>query len=104
LDNVQISFQAAEEDLANRIAGVRNAHTEKLRVVEIIQQTGLALSLNVVLHRLNIDHLSEIIGLAENLGATRLELANTQYYGWAYRNRATLLPTRPQVETAARIA
>jgi pyrroloquinoline quinone biosynthesis protein E len=104
LDNVQISFQAAEENLANRIAGIRNAHSEKLRVVEIIQQTGLALSLNVVLHRLNIDHLSDIIGFAEKLGATRLELANTQYYGWAYRNRSILIPTRPQVEAAARIA
>jgi pyrroloquinoline quinone biosynthesis protein E len=104
LDNVQISLQAAEETLANRIAGVRKAHTEKLRVVEIIQQTGLALSLNVVLHRLNIDHLNDIIGLAENLGATRLELANTQYYGWAYRNRSLLIPTRPQVEAAARTA
>jgi PqqA peptide cyclase len=104
LDNVQISLQAAEENLANRIAGVRNAHAEKLRVVEIIQQTGLALSLNVVLHRLNIDHLNDIIALAENLGATRLELANTQYYGWAYRNRSLLIPTRLQVEAAAQIA
>jgi pyrroloquinoline quinone biosynthesis protein E len=104
LDNVQISFQAAEEDLADRIAGVRNGHTEKLRAVEIIKETGLALSLNVVLHRLNIDRIDCLIALAEKLGATRLELANVQYYGWAYRNRSSLIPTRHQVEAAARIA
>ena len=104
LENVQISFQAAEEDLADRIAGVRNGHTEKLRAVEIIKETGLALSLNVVLHRLNIDRIDRIIAFAENLGATRLELANAQYYGWAYRNRSILIPTRHQVEAAARIA
>jgi pyrroloquinoline quinone biosynthesis protein E len=104
LDNVQISFQAATEDLANRIAGVRNGHTAKLRVVEIIKETGLALSLNVVLHRLNIESLDQIIAFSEKLGATRLELAHAQYYGWAYRNRSLLIPTRPQVETAARIA
>jgi PqqA peptide cyclase len=104
LDNVQISFQAAEPDPADRIAGVVNAHQRKLQAAEIVNRVGLALSLNVVLHRLNIDSLSEIIALADKLGATRLELANTQYYGWAYRNRSLLMPTRTQVEKAARIA
>jgi PqqA peptide cyclase len=33
-----------------------------------------------------------------------LELANTQYCGWAYRNRSILIPTRAQVEAAAQIA
>jgi PqqA peptide cyclase len=104
LDNVQVSFQAAEPDLADRIAGVPNAHQRKLRAAEIVNRVGLALSLNVVLHRFNIDSLSEIIALADELGATRLELANTQYYGWAYRNRSMLIPTRAQVEEAARSA
>jgi pyrroloquinoline quinone biosynthesis protein E len=104
LDNVQVSFQAAGADLADRIAGVPNAHKIKLRAAEIVSRVGLALSLNVVLHRFNIESLSEIIAFAEDLGATRLELANTQYYGWAYRNRSLLIPTRVQVEAAARIA
>ncbi|MGA8659469.1 MAG: radical SAM protein, partial [Chthoniobacterales bacterium] len=104
LDNVQVSFQAAEEELADRIAGVRNGHRQKLRAVEIIKETGIALSLNVVLHRLNIGRLEQIIAFAEKLGATRLELANTQYYGWAYRNRSILIPTPAQVEAAAAIA
>jgi PqqA peptide cyclase len=104
LDNVQVSFQAAEAELADRIAGVRNGHKQKLRAVEIIKESGIALSLNVVLHRLNIDRLDQIIAFAEKQGATRLELANTQYYGWAYRNRSILIPTRAQVEAAAQIA
>jgi pyrroloquinoline quinone biosynthesis protein E len=104
LDNIQLSFQAVERDLADRIAGVRNAHDQKLRVAKVIQESGIALSLNVVLHRFNIDSLGQIIDFAERLGATRLELANTQYYGWAFRNRSRLIPTRGQVERAAQIA
>src|SRR4029077_12680539 len=80
LDNIQLSFQAAEGELADLIAGVRNVHDQKLRVAKLVQQRGVALSLNVVLHRLNIDQLDQILTLAEQLGATRLELANAQYY------------------------
>jgi PqqA peptide cyclase len=104
LDNIQLSFQAAEAEVADRIAGVRNAHDRKLRAVEIIRMRGIALSLNVVLHRFNIDRLGQIIDFAEQLGATRLELANTQYYGWAYRNRSILIPTRSQVDAATQVA
>jgi PqqA peptide cyclase len=60
--------------------------------------------LKVVLHRFNIDRLGQIIDFAERLGATRLELANTQYYGWAFRNRSLLIPTRDQVEAATQVA
>jgi pyrroloquinoline quinone biosynthesis protein E len=41
-----------------------------------------------------------VLDLAEELGADRIELANTQYYGWALRNRGALLPSRAQVERA----
>jgi pyrroloquinoline quinone biosynthesis protein E len=102
LDNIQISFQATAPTLADTIAGAANSHTSKLRAVEIVKRAGIGLSLNVVLHRFNIDQVSGIIEFAENLGATRLELANTQYYGWAYRNRATLMPARAQVDAAAK--
>jgi PqqA peptide cyclase len=104
LDNIQLSFQAAEGELADSIAGVRSAHDQKLRAVRLIHEIGVALSLNVVLHRLNIDQLGQIIDFAERLGATRLELANTQYYGWAFRNRSLLIPTRDQVEAASKVA
>jgi len=104
LDNVQVSFQAAEPELADRIAGVRGGHKQKIRAMEIIKKTGIALSLNVVLHRFNIDRIDQIIDFAEKLGATRLELANTQYYGWAFRNRSILIPTRGQAEAATQVA
>jgi pyrroloquinoline quinone biosynthesis protein E len=104
LDNIQLSFQATEGELADRIAGVRNAHEQKLRAAELIQESGVALSLNVVLHRFNIDWIDQIIDFAEKLGATRLELANTQYYGWAFQNRSLLIPLRTQVEIAAQVA
>jgi pyrroloquinoline quinone biosynthesis protein E len=104
LDNIQVSFQAARGELADSIAGVRNSHHQKLRAVGLIHEIGIALSLNVVLHRFNIDQLGEIIDLAETLKATRLELASTQYYGWAYRNLSRLIPTRDQVEVATQVA
>jgi PqqA peptide cyclase len=104
LDNIQISFQAVEAKLADQIAGVRGGHIKKIRAMQIIKEAGIALSLNVVLHRFNIDRIDQIIEFAEKLGVTRLELANTQYYGWAFRNRSMLIPTRVQVEAATQAA
>ncbi len=103
LDSVQISFQADEPALADRIAGT-SAHAIKLAGARLVRDLGFPLSMNVVLHRGNIDRLEAIIKLAEDLGATRVELANTQYYGWAFRNRAVLLPTRAQIVQATQIA
>jgi pyrroloquinoline quinone biosynthesis protein E len=104
LDSIQLSFQATEGELADRIAGIRNAHEQKLRAAELIQESGVALSLNVVLHRFNIERVEQIIDVAERLGATRLELVNTQYHGWAFQNRSLLVPTRDQAQLAARVA
>lgn len=56
--------------------------------------------LNCVLHRYNLPHVDKIIEMALAMGAEYLELANTQYYGWAYANRAQLLPTQEQLEDA----
>ena len=103
LDNIQISFQSNEELKANRIAGAA-LHKVKLAAARLVRAAGFPLTVNVVLHRDNIDHLAEIIIMAEELEAERLELANVQYYGWAFRNRATLLPTRSQIAAAAAIA
>jgi pyrroloquinoline quinone biosynthesis protein E len=100
LDSIQISFQASEAPLADQIAGTK-AHRHKLEAAKLAEETGFPLTVNTVLHRANIDQLDELIALAEGLGAHRLELANTQYYGWAFQNQALLLPTRGQVERAA---
>jgi pyrroloquinoline quinone biosynthesis protein E len=103
LDSIQISFQSDEPALADRIAGT-SAHAKKLEAARMVQELGFPLTINTVLHRGNIERLEQIISLAEELRAERLELANTQYYGWAFRNRAALLPTRAQIERAVEIA
>ena len=72
----------------------------KEQVAALISGHGYPMVLNVVLHRLNIDHVGEIMAMAERMGAEYVELANTQYYGWAWLNRAQLLPSRAQLERA----
>jgi PqqA peptide cyclase len=96
LDHVQISIQAPEAELADRIAGAR-VHDAKLAAVDRVMRRNVALTLNCVLHRANHDRIEAAIELAERLGVRKLELANTQFYGWAYKNRAWLMPTREQV-------
>jgi pyrroloquinoline quinone biosynthesis protein E len=103
LDSIQLSFQSDESSLADKIAGAR-AHERKLDAAAKICAVGIPLSLNFVIHKRNIDRLSQMIELAETLGAERVELANVQFYGWAFRNRAALLPTREQVDRAREIA
>ncbi|MGC4376602.1 pyrroloquinoline quinone biosynthesis protein PqqE [Fictibacillus sp. Mic-4] len=102
LANVQVSFQAGEAKLSDRIGGYK-AFEKKKEAVKAVKKAELHLSLNVVLHRMNMDHLDEVIQLAEEMGAERLELANTQYYNWALLNRKRLLPDRKQIERASKI-
>ena len=99
LDSVQLSFQSDGSSLADEIAGAR-AHRYKLEVAAKIRAAGIPLSLNFVIHKRNIDRLPQMIDLAERVGAKRVELANVQFYGWAFHNRAALLPTREQVDRA----
>ncbi|GAA3030088.1 pyrroloquinoline quinone biosynthesis protein PqqE [Actinokineospora globicatena] len=99
VEHVQLSVQAADEDRADIIAGARAAKHKKAAAAAI-RAAGLPLTINVVLHRRNHDQLGAIIDLAEEWGADRLELANTQFYGWAMRNRAALMPTRAQLDAA----
>ena len=103
LDSIQLSFQSDESNLADEIAGA-HAHERKLDVAAKIRAAGIPLSLNFVIHRRNIDRLAQMIDLAAALGAARVELANVQFYGWAFRNRAALFPSRQQVDRARDIA
>jgi pyrroloquinoline quinone biosynthesis protein E len=103
LDNVQISIQDVRAAESDRIAGVR-AFDRKLEVARWVKELGFPLTLNVVLHRENLGRVDEVVRLAERLGADRLELANTQYLGWALLNRPALLPTRAQLEQARVVA
>ena len=99
LDHVQVSIQADEPVAADRIAGTPSFH-RKVEAMGVVRELGWPLTVNVVLHRGNIDRVAEVLALAEDVGADRLELANTQYYGWAWRNRDALLPSRDQLAAA----
>jgi pyrroloquinoline quinone biosynthesis protein E len=103
LQSIQLSLQAHEEVLANAIAGAK-VYRHKLTAANAIREAGLAFSMNIVVHRANIAYLEAMIDLAASLGAERLEVANVQYYGWAFLNRHRLLPTQEQVQAARVIA
>ena len=96
LDHFQLSFQGAREETAQEISGTK-AHAHKLRVLDWLKNYRLAVTLNFVIHRRNIDQLAEMLALAESSSASRVEFANVQYYGWAFANRDSLLPTRDQL-------
>lgn len=102
LDHVQISIQADEPALSDRIAGTPS-YEKKVAAARMVKELGWPLTLNVVIHRHNIDRIGRVLDLAEELGADQIELANTQYYGWALRNRAALLPSRAQLERAEEV-
>jgi len=103
LEHIQISIQDSVEESADLIAGMKGVR-QKMAAAALVRELGFAFSINVVLHRANIDRVGEIIELAASLGADRLELANTQYYGWAFENRRALMPSAAQVTTAAAVA
>lgn len=103
LDAVQLSFQDATGERAAAIAGV-DRHRDKLAVAGWVRELGLPLTINVVLHAGTIDQVEAIIALAERLGADRLELANTQYLGWALVNREVLIPSEEQMARAREVA
>ena len=103
LDHVQISFQDSEADNANRIGNFKDGHRKKLEVARMVRAAGLPLTMNAVVHRQNLDNLPAIIDLALEIGASRLEVANVQYYGWALKNRASLMPTRAQLDASTEL-
>jgi PqqA peptide cyclase len=102
LDHLQLSFQGAREEIAAEISGTKS-HAQKLRVLQWLKSRRVAVTLNFVIHRRNIDQLAEMLALAESSSATRVEFANVQYYGWAFANRERLLPTRAQVDRSIAI-
>ena len=96
LDHVQVSIQAPETELADEIAGT-TVHDRKVDTIERIAKSELALTLNCVLHRRNHATVAGVIAFAERYEIRRLELANVQFYGWAFRNRLALMPSEEQV-------
>ncbi len=102
LDHIQISFQDSREDAANWIAGAKS-HAYKIELSRLIRRHKIAFTVNLVVHRQNIDHLDEMISFIEQLAPERMEIAHTQYYGWALKNRSALLPTRAQLDKAVEV-
>lgn len=96
LDHVQISIQDTDPENADRISGYKGGQPKKREVCRWVRELGLPLTVNVVVHRHNIDNIEALIDFAVEVGAGRIEIANTQYYAWALKNRAALIPTRAQ--------
>ncbi|NVN85458.1 MAG: pyrroloquinoline quinone biosynthesis protein PqqE [Rhodopseudomonas sp.] len=103
LCHVQISFQGNEPVVADRVAGLKDAHRKKIEVAHWTRELDLPLTVNAVMHRQNLHQLGDIIEMAVELDADRLEVANVQYYGWALKNRAALMPTLQQIEDTTAI-
>ncbi len=103
LDHIQVSIQSPEKNLNDELAGTES-YEHKKEVARLVKKHGYPMVLCVVIHRRNIHQMREILEMAVELGADYLELANTQYYGWAHLNRDQLLPTKEQFEEAEAIA
>ena len=103
LDHIQVSFQASSEELNNLIAGT-NAFKHKVAMAKAVKAHGYPMVLCFVTHRQNIDQIEDILDLAISLKADYVELATTQYYGWAMHNRDQLLPMKDQLDRAKAIA
>ena len=103
LSHVQISFQGSEAASADRVAGLKDAHSKKIEVAKWTRELDLPLTVNAVMHRQNLHQLPDIIQMAVDLDADRLEVANVQYYGWALKNRAALMPSLAQIEETSRL-
>ena len=103
LDHIQVSFQASSEDLNNLIAGT-DAFKHKIEMAKAVKANGYPMVLCFVTHRQNIDQIDEILDLCIELDADYVELATTQYYGWAMHNRDQLMPMKEQLVRAEAIA
>ncbi len=98
LDHVQLSIQDSDPQSADRIAGYKGAYDKKREVAAWLIEEQFPLTVNAVMHRSNIARSAEMVELAIALGARRVEIAHTQYYGWALPNRAALMPTLEEAD------
>ena len=102
LDHVQVSMQDSEQGSADHIAGYEGASARKRAIAGEVVRLGLPLTINLVVHRANVGRIEPMVELALSLGASRVEIAHVQYYGWAMKNRAALMPSKAQVDEAVR--
>src|SRR5690242_12472728 len=102
LDHVQVSIQDSDASSADHIAGYAGAYARKRALAAEVVARKIPLTVNVVVHRANIARIEQQVALALDMGAARVEIAHVQYYGWALKNRAALMPTREQVDAAVK--
>src|SRR5260370_27879695 len=98
LDHAQLSFQGADKETNDRLGHYDGSWERKHAFAAMVTKAGLPLTINAVIHRANLHQVAQFIDMALQLGARRLEVAHTQYYGWALLNRAALMPPRKEVE------
>jgi pyrroloquinoline quinone biosynthesis protein E len=103
MNHIQISFQDSEAANADRIGNFKGGHKKKIEVAGYVRAAGLPLTVNAVMHRQNLHHLEDVINMAVELDAERLEVAQVQYYGWALKNRAAFMPTYEQLSWATEV-
>ena len=103
LDHIQVSFQASNEELNNYLGGSKTFQ-HKLEMARLVKKYDYPMVLNIVLHRKNVDQISDILDMCVDLDADYVELASTQYYGWSRINVDQLLPTRTQLKHAEAVA
>ena len=99
LNQIQLSFQDSTKEMNDFLSSTKTFDL-KSKAAKLIKQYDYPMVLNVVLHRMNIDHMQQILDMAEAIGADHVELANTQYYAWAMVNRDQLLPSQEQLVRA----
>ena len=102
LDHIQLSFQDSTQEMNDFLSSTKTFELKK-RVAALIKQYDYPMVMNVVLHRHNLPHIDKIIEMALSLEAEYVELANTQYYGWAMKNREHLIPSHQQLIEAEAI-
>jgi PqqA peptide cyclase len=102
LEHIQLSFQDVDAANAERIGGMKGAQARKLQAARLIREADVALTINFVVHRQNVTNVGAMVDLAAELGARRVEIAHTQYYGWGLLNRAQLLPSLEELQAATR--
>ncbi len=103
VDHVQLSLQGIRPDMADRISGLPGSWDRKMAFAQWVTEIGFPLTINAVVHRQNMDRLPDMVALAEELGARRIEVATVQFHGWADLNRAALMPSREQAAFARRV-
>ena len=102
-DHIQLSLQDVDPDGAKLISNLNKSLERKLEFAKWVTDISVPLTVNAVMHRLNLDRLPETIKLAQELGARRLEIANVQYHGWAALNKNLLMPTQEQSDRTNQI-